>query len=92
MSPGEFGGCLEAHVANKISSGRRPRMHDNVCKAVVEHAVWRNPDAGLLAEWQTRPEWLLLTGTRTSCDGFEGSLSHPILRHAVHELHLVFSR
>jgi len=50
MSPGEFGGRLEAHVASKISSARRPRMHDNVCKAVVEHARWQDPDAGL-AKW-----------------------------------------
>jgi hypothetical protein len=49
--------------------------------------------AGGVAD-QTRQSVLLLTGTRTSWDEFEpfeGSLSHPILRHAVHELHLVFS-
>ena len=42
---GSSEGCLEAHVASKIGIARR-RMHDNVCKAVVEHAVWRDPDAG----------------------------------------------
>jgi len=57
---------------------------------VVEHALWRDPDTGLLEEWQTRSECVLLTGTRTSYYEFEGSQSHPILRHAVHELHLVF--
>jgi hypothetical protein len=54
MSPGEFGGCLEAHVATKISSARRPKMHDNVCKAVVECALWRDPDAGLLRDGSGR--------------------------------------
>ena len=42
---GSSEGCLEAHVASKIGIARR-RMHDNVCKAVVEHALWRDPDAG----------------------------------------------
>jgi hypothetical protein len=76
MSPGEFEGCLEAHVASKISISRRPRMHDNVCKAVVEHAVWRDPDAGAGEVVVERGRELLATvtvptGARTSYYEFE---------------------
>jgi hypothetical protein len=67
------------------------------CMTMYARLWWRTLFGGTLTLgcWRSgRPDQsvLLLTGIRTSCDEFEGSLSHPILSHAVHELYLVFSR
>jgi hypothetical protein len=36
MSPGDFGGCLDSMLCPRSAVPDRPKMHDNVCKAVVE--------------------------------------------------------